>query len=42
MSHQAIYQGHRRQAIDFAQAARNLTRQIATPRVIAMEGLQRA
>ncbi|HYZ55894.1 MAG TPA: hypothetical protein VE733_20685 [Streptosporangiaceae bacterium] len=37
MSHQAIYLGNRRQAIDFAQAARNLSRQIATPRMIAME-----
>jgi tetratricopeptide (TPR) repeat protein len=36
MSHQAIYLGHLREAIDFAQAARNLTRQIATPRTVAM------
>jgi len=36
MSHQAIYLGHRRQAIDFAQAARAATRQIATPRTVAM------
>jgi tetratricopeptide (TPR) repeat protein len=36
MSHQAIYLGHLRQAIDFAQAARNITRQVATPRTIAM------
>ena len=42
MSHQAIYLGNRRQAIDFAQAARNLTRQIATPRVIAMEAAMEA
>ena len=42
MSHQAIYLGNRRQAIDFAQAARNLTRQVATPRVIAMEAAMEA
>ena len=36
MSHQAIYLGHLREAIDFIQAARNLTRQIATPRTVAM------
>jgi transcriptional regulator with XRE-family HTH domain len=42
MSHQAIYLGNKRQAIDFAQAARNLTRQIATPRVIAMEAAMQA
>jgi tetratricopeptide (TPR) repeat protein len=42
MSHQAIYLGNKRQAIDFAQAARNLTRQIATPRVIAMEATMEA
>jgi len=36
MSHQAIYLGHLRQAIDFAQAARTATRQVATPRTIAM------
>ena len=36
MSHQAIYLGHLRQAIDFAQAARNITRQVATPRTVAM------
>lgn len=36
MSHQAIYLGHQRQAIDFAQAARNITRQVATPRTVAM------
>jgi DNA-binding XRE family transcriptional regulator len=42
MSHQAIYLGSKRQAIDFAQAARNLTRQIATPRMIAMEATMEA
>lgn len=42
MSHQAIYLGNRRQAIEFAQAARKLTRQIATPRVIAMEAAMEA
>jgi transcriptional regulator with XRE-family HTH domain len=42
MSHQAIYLGNKRQAIDFAQAARNLTRQVATPRVIAMEATMEA
>ena len=42
MSHQAIYLGNRRQAIDFAQAARNLTRQAAIPRVIAMEAAMEA
>ena len=36
MSHQAIHLGHLRQAIDFAQAARNITRQTATPRTVAM------
>jgi transcriptional regulator with XRE-family HTH domain len=36
MSHQAIYLGRLRQAIDFAQAARAATRQIATPRAAAM------
>jgi len=36
MSHQAIYLGHLRQAIDFAQAARTTTRHVATPRTIAM------
>jgi DNA-binding XRE family transcriptional regulator len=36
MSHQAIYLGHVRQAIDFAQAARATTRQLATPRATAM------
>ncbi len=36
MSHQAIYLGHLRQAIDFAQAARAATRQVATPRTVAM------
>ena len=36
MSHQAIYLGHVRQAIDFAQAARAATRQLATPRTVAM------
>jgi transcriptional regulator with XRE-family HTH domain len=36
MSHQAIYVGHVRQAIDFAQAARAATRQLATPRTAAM------
>jgi transcriptional regulator with XRE-family HTH domain len=42
MSHQAIYLGNKRQAIDFAEGARNLTRQIATPRVIAMEAAMEA
>jgi transcriptional regulator with XRE-family HTH domain len=42
MSHQAIYLGNKRQAIDFAQAARHLTRQVATPRVIAMEAAMEA
>jgi transcriptional regulator with XRE-family HTH domain len=42
MSHQAIYLGHLRQAIEFAQAARNLTRQVATPRVVAMEAAMEA
>jgi len=42
MSHQAIHLGNKRQAIDFAQAARNLTRQVATPRVIAMEAAMEA
>jgi hypothetical protein len=36
MSHQAIHLGQLQQAIDFAQAARNLTRQVATPRTVAM------
>ena len=36
MSHQAIYLKHLRQAIEFAQAARNITRQVATPRTVAM------
>ena len=36
MSHQAIYLGHLRQAIDFAQAARTATRQVATARTVAM------
>jgi transcriptional regulator with XRE-family HTH domain len=36
MSHQAIHLRHLRQAIDFAQAARNITRQVATPRTVAM------
>jgi transcriptional regulator with XRE-family HTH domain len=36
MSHQAIYLGHLRQAIDFAQAARAVARQVATPRTVAM------
>ena len=36
MSHQAIDLGQLRQAIDFAQAARTATRQIATPRTVAM------
>jgi transcriptional regulator with XRE-family HTH domain len=42
MSHQAIYLGNRRQAVDFAQAARGLTRQIATPRMVAMEAAMEA
>jgi transcriptional regulator with XRE-family HTH domain len=42
MSHQAVYLGNKRQAIDFAQAARNVTRQVATPRVIAMEAAMEA
>src|SRR5262249_23034273 len=42
MSHQAIHLGNKRQAIDFAQAVRNLTRQVATPRVIAMEATMEA
>ncbi len=42
MSHQAIYLGHLRQGIDFAQAARSLTRQVATPRVTAMEAAMEA
>jgi DNA-binding XRE family transcriptional regulator/tetratricopeptide (TPR) repeat protein len=42
MSHQAVYLGNRRQAIDFARAARNVTRQVATPRVIAMEAAMEA
>jgi tetratricopeptide (TPR) repeat protein len=36
MSHQAIYLGHLRQAIEFAQAARALTGHLATPRTVAM------
>jgi DNA-binding XRE family transcriptional regulator len=36
MSHQAIHLGRLRQAIDFAQAARSLTRNVATPRTVAM------
>ena len=36
MSHQAIYLGQVRQAIDYAQAARATTRIAATPRTIAM------
>jgi transcriptional regulator with XRE-family HTH domain len=36
MSHQAIYLKHLQQAIEFAQAARNITRQVATPRTVAM------
>ena len=36
MSHQAVYLGHVRQAIEFAQAARAATRQLATPRAVAM------
>lgn len=36
MSHQAIDLGQLRQAIDFAQAARTATRQVATPRTVAM------
>jgi transcriptional regulator with XRE-family HTH domain len=42
MSHQAVYLGNKRQAIDFARAARNVTRQVATPRVIAMEAAMEA
>jgi tetratricopeptide (TPR) repeat protein len=42
MSHQAIYLSNKRQAIDFAEAARKLTRQVATPRVIAMEAAMQA
>jgi hypothetical protein len=42
MSHQAIYLSNTRQAIDLAQAARTLTRQAATPRVIAMEAAMEA
>jgi tetratricopeptide (TPR) repeat protein len=42
MSHQAIYLGNRRQAVEFAQAARGLTRQIATPRMVAMEAAMEA
>lgn len=42
MSHQAIHVGNKRQAFDFAQAARNVTRQIATPRMIAMEAAMEA
>lgn len=36
MSHQAIYLGQVRQAIDYAQAARAATKIVATPRTIAM------
>ncbi len=36
LSHQAIYHGHVRHAIDYAQAARAATRIIATPRTVAM------
>lgn len=36
MSHQAIYLGHLRHAIDFAEAARAAARQVATPRTEAM------
>jgi hypothetical protein len=36
MSHQAIHLGQLRQAIDFAQAARSLTRKVATRRTVAM------
>lgn len=36
MSHQAIYLGHVRQAIDFAQAARSATGHLITPRAGAM------
>jgi tetratricopeptide (TPR) repeat protein len=36
MSHQAVYLGNVRQAIEFAQAARAATRQLATPRAVAM------
>jgi transcriptional regulator with XRE-family HTH domain len=36
MSHQAIHLGQRRQAIEFAQAARAATKLIATPRTTAM------
>ena len=36
MSHQAIHLKHLPQAIEFAQAARNITRQVATPRTVAM------
>jgi tetratricopeptide (TPR) repeat protein len=36
MSHQAIYLGQVRQAIDYAQAARAATRFVATPRTVAM------
>jgi transcriptional regulator with XRE-family HTH domain len=36
MSHQAIYIGNLRQAVDLAQAARNTVRNGATPRTVAM------
>ncbi len=36
MSHQAIYLGQIRQAVDYAQAARSATRHITTPRTTAM------
>ena len=36
MSHQAIDLGQLQQAVDFARAARNVTRQVATPRTVAM------
>jgi len=36
MSHQAIYLKHLTQAIEFVQAARNVSRQVATPRTVAM------
>jgi transcriptional regulator with XRE-family HTH domain len=36
MSHQAVYLGQVRQAIDYAQAARTATRIVSTPRTVAM------
>jgi tetratricopeptide (TPR) repeat protein len=36
LSHQAIYLGRLRQAIDFAEAARAAARRLATPRTVAM------